>query len=163
MADTKIDLHVDPVRFLSDVTHAWSHSGGLGELHAGQYAGYLFPMAPFHAAAHALGVAPWLTQRLWLGTVLALAAWGTVRLLDALLDRPRGVPHLTAGALVLLNPYVLVFAGRTSVTLLGYAALPWLLLATNRGLRDPKGWWWPAVFALVLASAGGGVNAAVAG
>lgn len=163
VADTKIDLHVDPARFLSDVTAAWSHSGGLGQLQAGQYAGYLFPMAPFHAVAHALGVAPWLTQRLWLGTVLALAAWGTVRLLDALLDRPRGVAHLTAGALVLLNPYVLVFAGRTSITLLAYAALPWLLLATYRGLRNPKGWWWPAAFALVLASAGGGVNAAVVG
>ena len=30
---------------------------------------------------------------------------------------------------MVLNPYVVVFAARTSVTLLGYAALPWLLLA----------------------------------
>ena len=35
-----------------------------------------------------------------------------------------------------LNPYVVVFADRTSITLLAYAALPWLLLCVHRGLRD---------------------------
>ena len=40
--------------------------------------------------------------------------------------------------LALLNPYVVVFSNRTSVTLLGYAALPWLLLAVHRGLRAPR-------------------------
>ena len=64
---------------------------------------------------------------------------------------------------MLLNPYVVVFTARTTVTLLGYAALPWLLLAVHRGLRVPRGWWWPAAFALALALTGGGVNAAVDG
>ena len=62
---------------------------------------------------------------------------------------------------MLLNPYVVVFTARTTVTLLGYAALPWLLLAVHRGLRAPRSWWWPAAFALVVACSGGGVNAAV--
>jgi hypothetical protein len=93
--------------------------------------------------------------------VLALAAWGIVRLMDALAGRPRGAAHLVAGLLFLLNPYVAVFTARTSVTLLGYAALPWLLLCVHRGLRAPRSWWWPAAFALVVACAGGGVNAAV--
>ena len=56
-----------------------------------------------------------------------------------------------------------VFTARTSVTLLGYAALPWLLLCVHRGLRAPRSWWWPAAFALVVACTGGGVNAAVTG
>lgn len=160
-ADTKIDLHVDPVGFLADVASVWSSSGGLGQVQAGQYAGYLFPMGPFHAAGSAIGLSPWLVQRLWLGTILALAAWGAVRLLDALLERERGAAHLTAGVLIVLNPYVVLFANRTSVTLLGYAALPWLLLCVYRGLREPRGWLWPAAIALVIASTGGGVNAAV--
>ena len=100
-------------------------------------------------------------QRLWLGLVLALAAWGMVRLMDALAGRPRGAAHLVAGLLFLLNPYVAVFTARTSVTLLGYAALPWLLLCVYRGLRAPRSWWWPAAFALAVACTGGGVNAAV--
>jgi len=163
VADTKIDLHTDSLGFLADAAAAWAPSGGLGQVQAGQYAGYLWPMGPFHALGDLIGLAPWVVHRLWLGTLLALAAWGTVRLLDALHDRPRGVPALVAGALAIANPYVVVFANRTSVTLLAYALLPWLLLCVQRGLRDPRGWWWPAVLALLVTSLGGGVNAAVAG
>jgi arabinofuranan 3-O-arabinosyltransferase len=161
-ADTKIDLHTGAAGFLSDAASAWTSSGGLGQVQIGQYVGYLWPMGPFHALGEALGVAPWLVQRLWLGTLLAIAAWGTVRLLDALLDRERGVAHLAAGALMIANPYVVLFANRTSVTLLAYALLPWLMLAVHRGVREPRGWLWPAALALLVASLGGGVNAAVA-
>ncbi len=160
-ADTKISLHVDPVGFLADVASAWSPTEDLGHVQGGQYGGYLFPMGPFFAAGRLLGLDSWLVHRLWLGALLALAAWGTLRLLDALLGRPRGAGHVVAGLLVLLNPYVVVFSARTTVTLLGYAALPWLLLAVHRGLRAPRSWWWPAAFALVLTGTGGGVNAAV--
>jgi hypothetical protein len=163
VADTKIDLHTDPVRFLADAAAAWAPSGGLGQVQAGQYAGYLWPMGPFYALGDLIGLAPWVVHRLWLGTLLAIAAWGVVRLLDALLERPRGVPALVAGTLIIANPYVVVFANRTSVTLLAYALLPWLLLCVQRGLRDPRGWWWPAALALLVTSLGGGVNAAVAG
>ena len=93
--------------------------------------------------------------------MLALSAWGMVRLLDALVGRPRGAGHLAGGLLYMLNPYVVTYVGRTSITLLATAALPWLLLCVHRGLRDPRGWWWPAAFALVLTSTGGGVNVAV--
>ena len=163
VADTKIDLHTDPVRFLADAAAAWAPSGGLGQVQAGQYAGYLWPMGPFYALGDLIGLAPWVVHRLWLGTLLAIAAWGVVRLLDALLERPRGVPALVAGTLVIANPYMVVFVNRTSVTLLAYALLPWLLLCVQRGLREPRGWWWPAALALLVTSLGGGVNAAVAG
>jgi hypothetical protein len=162
-SDTKIDLHVEPIRFLGEVASVWSSSGGLGQVHAGQYSGYLFPMGPFFALGELVGLAPWVVHRLWLGTLLALAAWGTVKLLDALLEEPRGAAQVVAGALMVVNPYVATFAQATSVTLLGYAALPWLVLAVHRGLRNPRGWWWPALFALAFTSTGGGVNAAVTG
>ena len=73
-SDTKIDLHVAPGRFLSDVASVWTPSGSLGHVQGGQYGGYLFPMGPFYAAGHALGLAPWVVHRLWLGALLALAA-----------------------------------------------------------------------------------------
>ena len=107
-------------------------------------------MGPFFALGDALGLPPWLVHRLWLGALLALAAWGDVRLIDALAGRPRGAAHVVAGLLYLLNPYVVVFTAARRVTLLGYAALPWLLLSVHRGLRAPRGWWWPAAFALVV-------------
>ncbi|MDX6667181.1 MAG: arabinofuranan 3-O-arabinosyltransferase, partial [Solirubrobacteraceae bacterium] len=143
----------------------WTPTGGLGHVQGGQYGGYLFPMGPFFAACRGLGLSPWVIDRLWLGALLALAAWGTVRLLDALLQgqygERRGIAHVVAGGIILANPYVVVFANRTSVTLLGYAALPWLMLAVHRGVRTPGRWWWPAAFALLVTSTGGGVNAAV--
>src|SRR3954471_8301770 len=154
-SDTKIDLHVDPVGFLGDVASAWSSTGDLGHVQGGQYGGYLFPMGPFFALGHWLGLSPWLVQRLWLALVLFLAAWGAARLMEEL-DGPRVVTAL----LVLLNPYVVVFTARTSITLLGYAALPWLLVCVLRGVRAP-GWRWPAAFALIVTASGGGVNAAV--
>ncbi|MEA2443653.1 MAG: arabinofuranan 3-O-arabinosyltransferase, partial [Thermoleophilales bacterium] len=160
-SDTKIDLHVDPVGFLGDVAAVWSPTGSLGHVQGGQYGGYLWPMGPFFAALHGLGIPDWVVQRLWLGTLIALAAWGTVKLLDALVGRPRGAAHVVGGLLMVLNPYVVVFANRTSVTLLAYAALPWLLLAVHRGLRAPRRWLWPIAFALIVTSTGGGVNAAV--
>ncbi|MBI5103621.1 MAG: DUF3367 domain-containing protein [Solirubrobacterales bacterium] len=161
VADTKVHLYLDPGRFLGDVASLWSPTTDLGHVWAGQYGGYVWPMAPWFWLGDALGLPDWLVQRLWLGTILALAAWGVVRLLDALLKRERGAVHAAAGLLFAVNPYVTVYAGRASISLLAYAALPWLLLAIHRGLREPRGWRWPAIFALVLASAGGGVNAAV--
>jgi arabinofuranan 3-O-arabinosyltransferase len=159
--DTKVDLHVDPSGFLERVADVWSPTAGLGHIQGGQYSGYLWPMGPFFAALREIGLSPWLVQRLWLGTLLALAAWGAVRLLDALLGRPRGVAHVVAGALIVLNPYVVVFTSRTTFTLIAYAALPWLLLLVHRGVREPRRLWWGAAFALIVTSTGGGVNAAV--
>lgn len=160
-SDTKIDLHVDPAGFLADVAALWTPSGGLGGVEAAQYSGYLWPMGPFFALLHELGIGPWLVHRLWLGTVLALGAWGVVRLIDALWERERGAAHVFAAAIYVLNPYVVVFTNRTSVTLLAWAALPWLVLLAHRGVHDARSWRWPALFALVVTSAGGGVNAAV--
>src|SRR5919202_1707638 len=160
-SDTKIDLHVDPAGFLGRVGDVWSQTAGLGHVQGGQYGGYLWPMGPFFSVLRSIGLSPWLIQRLWLGTLLALAAWGAVRLLDALRSPERGVAHVAAGVLYGVNPYVLVFANRTTFTLIGYAALPWLLLLVHRGVRDPRRLWWAAAFALIVTSVGGGVNAAV--
>jgi arabinofuranan 3-O-arabinosyltransferase len=161
VADTKVDLYVDPAGLLSDVASAWTPTGQLGHVFGGQYGGYLFPMAPWFALGDLLGLPVWLVHRLWLGAILALAAWGVVRLFDALWpERARGAAHVGAAVLYVLNPYVAVYANRTSVALLAYAALPWLLLAVHRGLREPRAWRWPALFALVLTCTGGGVNAA---
>ena len=168
-SDTKIDLYVDPGRFLSQVASAWSPTSSLGEVHSSQYSGYLWPMGPFFAVAHAIGIGAWVAQRMWLGLMFAIAAWGMLKLLDALLGRPRGTAHVVAAAFYVLNPYVVLFSTRASVILLGYAVLPWMMVATyhgvraSRGWRAWRGWWWAGAFALILTSAGGGVNAAVVG
>ena len=159
--DTKAQLHLAPGRFLADILSVWTPSTDLGHVWAGQYVGYAFPMGPFFAAGHLVGLPDWIVERLWLGALLAVAAWGAVRLLDALLDRPRGLAHVVAGAALVANPYVAVLANRASVTLIAYALLPWLLLTAHRGVRAPRSWWWPAATALLVAATAPGVNAAV--
>ena len=168
-SDTKIDLHVDPAGFLSEVASVWAPSIDLGAVQGAQYSGYLWPMGPVFALLDAIGLSPWVAHRVWLGLLFALSAWGMLKLLDAFVGRPRGLPHVIGAGFYLLNPYTVIFSARTSVVLLGYAALPWLLLIVHRGVRaardwrDWRGWWWAAAFALILTSTGGGVNAAVVG
>src|ERR671933_1276911 len=107
VADTKVDLYVDPARFLGNVLSVWSPTSDLGHVFGAQYSGYAFPMAPFFALGDAIGLPIWLVHRMWLGVVLALAAYGVVRLLDAL--GPSGPRHrllpAAAGALSIVNPY----------------------------------------------------------
>jgi arabinofuranan 3-O-arabinosyltransferase len=159
--DTRIELSVDPSLFLHRVAAVWSSTGDLGHVQSGQFVGYLFPMAPWFALVQWTGMPMWVGQRLWLGGIVAIAAWGVVRLIDELFDRRRGVAHLTAGALYAFNPYVAVWTTRGSLALVAYAVVPWLMLAAHRGLRDPHGWRWPALVGLGLAASGAGVNAAV--
>jgi arabinofuranan 3-O-arabinosyltransferase len=44
---------------------------------------------------------------------------------------------------------------------LAAAPLPWLVVAAHRGMGEARRWRWPAIGGLVLACAGGGVNAAL--
>jgi arabinofuranan 3-O-arabinosyltransferase len=74
-SDTKIDLHTRPDALLADVAHLWSSTAGLGGVESAQYSGYLFPMGPFFALTHALGIGDWLADRVWLGLILALAVF----------------------------------------------------------------------------------------
>src|SRR3954468_7580442 len=159
-SDTKIDLHTDPIHFLGEITSLWTPSSGLGGVESAQYAGYLFPMGPFFALGHALGLSDWVVDRLWLGLLLACGWWVMVRLAEALGAARTSAGAATAGLAYLLNPYVVVFANRTTVTLLAYALLPWLVLVAWRGLREPVRWRRPAIFALLVAASGGGVKAA---
>src|SRR4051794_12307171 len=106
VADTKVDLFVDPARFLGHVLSVWSPTSDLGHVFGAQYSGYAFPMAPFFAVGDAVGLPVWLVHRLWLGLVLAAAAYGVVRLLGALGPGGggRGALPAAAGGGVVVHP-----------------------------------------------------------
>src|ERR1044071_8846385 len=74
VADTKVDLYVDPGRFLGHVLSVWSPTSDLGHVFGAQYSGYAFPMAPWFALGDAIDVPTWIVHRLWLRTLLALGA-----------------------------------------------------------------------------------------
>jgi arabinofuranan 3-O-arabinosyltransferase len=153
-ADSKQYLYLDPGDFLARAPHLWdARAGGGGVSH--QHIGYLWPMGPWFWVGDALGLPTWVAQRLWLGTVMLVAALGARWLLRRV---GLGRAGVLAGTLVyLLTPYQLAFSARTSILLLPWAGLPWLVGLTDRAQRE-GGWRDPAWMAL-LALTIGSVNA----
>src|SRR4051794_18535575 len=160
-SDTKIDLHTDPIHFLGEISSLWTPSSGLGGVESAQYAGYLFPMGPFFALGHALGLSDWVVDRLWLGLLLAVGCWGMVRLAEALGAARTSAGAATAGLAYLLNPSVGVPPTRPPTPWGAWALLPGWMLGGGGGGGQPARGRRPALFALLVTASGGGVNAAV--
>ncbi len=152
--DTKTYLYLDPTKFLSQVAFMWNPTVALGTVNH-QYIGYLFPMGPFYAVFHLLGVPVWVAQRLWLGTILFGAGLGVLYLCRIL--GMKGPGPVAAALAYMLSPYFLQYAGRISVILLPWAGLPFMLGLTIVALRR-GGWREPALFAFVVALVSG-INA----
>jgi arabinofuranan 3-O-arabinosyltransferase len=154
-ADTKSYLYLEPSRLLSRAAFLWDQNVALGTV-THQNIGYLWPMGPWFWTFDKLGAPDWVAQRLWMGTLLFTAGTGILFLGRTI--GPRSRPAWTAAAFFyLLSPYVLDYIARISVLLLPWAALPWLVALTELSLRRRR-WREPAIFALVVATAGG-INA----
>ncbi|HEY2307414.1 MAG TPA: alpha-(1-_3)-arabinofuranosyltransferase family protein [Streptosporangiaceae bacterium] len=129
IADTKLDLAVDPARFLARALHLWDPQQ-FGQLQD-QAAGYLFPMGPFFALGRLAGLEPWVIQRLWIGTVSAAAFAGVVLLCGRLgIGSPWS--RIAAGLGYAASPAALTLIGGLSSEFLPAAMLPWILLPLVR-------------------------------
>lgn len=145
-ADTKLYLYLDPGRLLSTSAHTWDPS-----LYGGwvphQMAAFLWPSGPWFWCCERLGLPDWVAHRLWLGTILFLGGLGILKLVKAL-----GLPlkGMAVAALVYqLSPYILPYVSRTSVMLLPWAGVGWMVLLTMRSVRR-GGWRDPALLTLVV-------------
>ncbi len=153
-ADTKSYLYLDPGRLLSRAPYMWDPNVGLGTV-THQNIGYLWPMGPYYWLMDAIAVPDWIAQRLWIGSIIALAGLGVRFMLREL--RWQGAGVTVASFAYAFSPYLLDYAARISVILLPFAGLPWLIGLAARSLRR-NDWRTPAVFALVTLTVGG-VNA----
>ncbi|SDK29557.1 arabinofuranan 3-O-arabinosyltransferase [Nonomuraea maritima] len=156
ISDTKLDLALDPVGWLERATHLWDlqHFGQLQN----QVAGYLFPMGPFFALGDLAGVAPWVTQRLWLTLLLCAGFLGVERLARQLGVGTPGT-RIVAALAYALAPRTLSILGEISVEWLPAAMLPWIvlpLLTASRTGQRVRG----AVRSALAVALCGGVNAA---
>ena len=149
-ADTKTYFYIDPARLLSRAWSMWDPTVGFGTV-THQNIGFLWPMGPFYWLLGTLGVPDWAAQRLWWGTLIFAAGSGVAYLLRKL---GWSGPGLVAATFVYaLSPYLLTLVSRLSGLLLPYVALPWLIAFTVLTIRT-KGWRYPALFALVVATCG---------
>ena len=125
IADTKLDLAVNPGAFLAHALTLWDpQQFGLLQQQA---AGYLFPMGPFFWLGRLAALEPWVIQRLWIGAVAVVAFLGTVRLAGRL---GIGTPwtRVAAGFAYAASPAGLPVIGALSNEFLPAAMLPWILL-----------------------------------
>src|SRR6266508_838826 len=164
--DTKPHLYLAPARTLRAALSAWRADPYLGQPN---FDAGVAPVALGVMAIRALGVPAWLVIRLWRALLLLVAGAGAAilyrRVAGGLDERGGGRAHpagrVTAAALYVVNPYVVV-AGASTPVLLPYALLPWLLIALARSVREPRSWRWPAAFGLAF-FASSGLNAGIVG
>ena len=136
VADTKEYLYLDPGRLLERAPYMWTPNIALGTV-THQQIGYLFPTGPYYWIMHMLGVPAWVSQRLWFGTILIVAALGVLYLMRTLHVRGPGVPlaavDVHARARTRSN-----FVSRISVLLLPMCGLPWMLAFAIRAARSRR-------------------------
>ena len=149
--DTKAYLYLNPQHLLATASSMWNADQGFGMV-THQNIGFLFPMGPFFWLCHSVGIATWISQRLWMGLILAAAGIGVRRFLRFL--GFGDAPAVVGAIFYMLSPYLLVNVARTSAILLPWAGLGWIMRASLRSLDD-KGWREPAKVALVVAIVGG--------
>ncbi|MGB8860088.1 MAG: alpha-(1-_3)-arabinofuranosyltransferase family protein, partial [Ilumatobacteraceae bacterium] len=147
--DTKLFLYLDPGRLIADAPFTWD-TRQFGGWVPHQTIAYLWPQGPWYWVFDKLGAPDWVAHRLWLGTLLLLAACGVFWAARVL-----GMPKngaLVAAIVYQLSPYILPYVSRTSAMLLPWAAVGWLVGLTIRSVTSEHRWRHPALIALVLLS-----------
>jgi arabinofuranan 3-O-arabinosyltransferase len=157
-ADTKLYLYTDPGGLLERAASTFEPDQFAGWVPHQQIT-YLWPSGPWFWLFDALAVPDWIAHRLWIGTILFAAGMG-VRQCAQLLGHSAG-PVLAAAAVYQLSPSLLPYISRTSLLLLPWAGLGWIVAATIRAsCCGPRAdswinrWREPALIALIVATVG---------
>ena len=145
-ADTKAYLYLDPGRLLDRAWLLWNTHVDAGTV-THENIGYMFPLGPYYWLMHQIGMPTWIAERLCFGTILFTAGFGAVWMLRRLGMRGGGVA--VGGFVYMLSPYILAYFGRTSVILLPWSALPWLIGLMAMALRR-RTWREPVLAAIVI-------------
>lgn len=149
-SDTKLYLYLDPGRLISDASYTWDNRQFAGWV-PHQTVTYLWPSGPWYWLFGQLGIPDWMAHRLWIATLLFGGGLG-VRWAAKHLGLA-GVGALTAALVYQLSPYVLPYLSRTSLMLLPWASVGWLVGLTIRSATRTR-WRDPAIFALVILTVG---------
>ena len=136
VGDTKLDLAVDPLGFLSRALTLWEPLGSAGQVQNQAY-GYFFPMGPFFALGDLAGLPAWVVQRLWWAALMSVAFLGVVALARRLGIGTPGTA-LVAGIAYALAPRMLTAMGETSVELVPMALAPWVLVPLAGAARSGR-------------------------
>lgn len=124
-ADTKLDLVLNPAKFLHGALFAYTDTFTLGQLQNQAY-GYLFPQGLFFLLADPLP--DWVAQRLWWTQCVGVGYSGFLLLLQrARVGRELGF-QILAALLYALSPRTLTTLGAISSETWPSMVAPWILL-----------------------------------
>ncbi|MEJ7633453.1 alpha-(1-_3)-arabinofuranosyltransferase family protein [Aeromicrobium sp.] len=156
VADTKLDLAINPGGFLARSLDLWDADGFFGQVQNQAY-GYLFPMGPFFWIGHGVQLPPWVVQRMWWALILCVAFLGMVALCKSIGIESLGV-QIFAGLAFALSPRMVSVMGPSSIEVWPSAVAPWVLVPLVIGLRrgSPRR---QAALSAVAVACVGGVNA----
>jgi len=157
VADTKLDLVIDPQGFLSRALTLWEPLGFFGQLQNQAY-GYLFPIGPFFALGDVMGLPAWVVQRLWWAVLLISAFLGVVRL-ARLIGVSSPIAAIVGGLAYALAPRMVTEIGVLSVEVLPFAVAPWVLVPLVRATRGELNFRRAAAWSGLALLCAGGVNA----
>ncbi len=133
-ADSKLYVYLNPGRFIVDTTTTFDARQYAGWV-PHQHIAYLWPTGPWFWVFEQLNVPDWVAHRLWIATLLFTAGLGVRWAARVLGLGPTAA--LTAAIVYQLSPYILPYISRTSVLLLPFAGLGWIVgltvLAGERG------------------------------
>lgn len=152
--DSKLYVYLDPGRFIADTTTTFDARQFAGWV-PHQHIAYLWPTGPWYWLFETLGFPDWIAHRLWIGTLLLLAGLGVRWMCRILGFAP--LAALAAALVYQLSPYILPYISRTSVLLLPFAGLGWIVGCTILAGRRGR-WRYPAAIALIVLTVGA-VNA----
>ena len=149
-SDTKLYLYLDPGRLIADAPYTWDNRQFAGWV-PHQTVTYLWPSGPWYWLFDHLGVPDWIAHRLWIATLLFAGGLGVRWAARHLGLAASGA--LTAAFVYQLSPYILPYLSRTSLMLLPWASLGWLVGLTVRAATRTR-WRDAAIFALVILTVG---------
>ena len=153
-SDSKLGLYLDPGALISAARWAYDP-----QLFAGwvphQQIGFVWPTGPWFWLGDQLGLSTWVVHRLWIAALLIAAGTGVLWCARRL--GLSWTAAVCAGVMYELSPYLLAYVSRTSVMLLPWAGLGWIVGLTVVASQT-KRWREPALLSLVVVTVGG-VNA----
>ncbi len=156
-ADTKLYLYLEPGDLIGRAASTFEREQFAGWVPHQQIT-YLWPSGPWFWFFESIAVPDWIAHRLWIGTIMFAAGTGVWWLARQLRLVP--VAALAAGVVYQTSPYLLAYVSRTSLLLLPWAGLGWIVALTVRATRRPpdigwrRRWFEPAAIALIVATIG---------
>ena len=155
--DGQAALHINPLRFMGWLLHAWNPSLALGT-HSGFWVPYQMPYTWFYGLAQVAHVPQDLAQHVAVFLVYLGCLWAMYYCLRGVAPWLDEVSRIAGSCAYLFNMYVALNSQAQIVWLLTYGTLPAMVGVMARAIRGEMNVWRAALALALLVLVGGGVN-----